>query len=131
MSTLLDFLTDNPVDDLTEKVIISERLKDFPFTIKAMSCADFEKYGRACRKIGKKGVVQVNEEKLHYLIAINHTVDPDFSNAKAIAKANCLTPEDFLRKSLLAGELQELVLAINKLSGFNQNIEEMIEEVKN
>ena len=31
MGTLLEFLIDNPVDDVTEEVIVSKRLEKFPF----------------------------------------------------------------------------------------------------
>ena len=44
MSTLKEFLKANPVDNLTEKAKISDRLKDFEFTIKAIGSKDCKAY---------------------------------------------------------------------------------------
>lgn len=37
MTELQMFLTENPVNDLTKQIIVSERLKTMPFTIKTVS----------------------------------------------------------------------------------------------
>jgi uncharacterized protein YihD (DUF1040 family) len=131
MTTLLDFLADNPVNDLTEEVVISERLKDFKFKIKAMTGNDFDDYTKQCRKIGKKGKVDFDSQRFNMLVILNHTVEPDFRNVKTLEKAKCQTPEDFINKSLLAGEIAELAQAISRLSGFDQDINELADEVKN
>lgn len=131
MTTLLDFLADNPIDSLTEEVIISERLKDFKFKIKAMSGKDFDNYAKQSRRVTKKGKSDLDAEKLNMLIILNHTVEPDFRNVKALDKAKCQTPEEFINKSLLAGEINELSMAISRLSGFDQDINELVDEVKN
>ena len=52
--SLLDFLMDNPVDGLTEAVVISKRLKDYTFTIKAMTGDEFSRYQSRAMAIGKK-----------------------------------------------------------------------------
>ena len=42
--SLIDFLCANPVQDETEKVVISERLKDFEFEIGAMDKKEYDGY---------------------------------------------------------------------------------------
>jgi hypothetical protein len=131
MSGLLDFLADHPIDDLTEEIVISARLRDFKFTIKAMTGQDFDQYSKACRKIGKKGKVDFDAARFNMMVILNHTVEPDFRSVKALDKAKCQTPEDFINKTLMAGEIAELAQAISRLSGFDQDISGLADEVKN
>ena len=59
------------------------------------------------------------------------TIEPNFKDADSIKKAGCQSPEQFLYKSLLAGEIAELAQQISALSGFDADMEEMVEEAKN
>ena len=131
MTTLLDFLADNPVDALTFEVVLSDRLKDFKFNIRPISGKEFAKYSKECRKIGKKGKVDFDSDRFNMLVILNHTIEPDFRNVKALDKAKCQTPEDFINKTLLAGEIAELSQQITARSGFDQDVSELVEEVKN
>lgn len=131
MSDLLNFLIENPVDDVTDKVIVSKRLEKFPFVIRAMSGPEFSDYQRAATQVGKKKKVDFNSKLFNELVVLNHTVEPNFRDAETIKKAGCTTPEQFLYKSLLAGEIAELSNRISALSGFDADMEETIEEAKN
>lgn len=131
MSALLDFLTENPIDNVTEKVTVSQRLKAYPFTIRAMTSPEFSDYQKAATSFGRHKKVDFNTAKFSELVVLNHTVEPNFRNAESIKKAGCLTPEQFLYKSLLAGEISELSQHISELSGFDNDMEDLVEEVKN
>lgn len=131
MSDLLNFLIENPVDDVTDTVIVSKRLEKFPFVIRAMSGPEFSDYQRVATQIGKKKKVDFNSKLFNELVVLNHTVEPNFRDAETIKKAGCTTPEQFLYKSLLAGEIAELSNRISALSGFDADMEETIEEAKN
>ena len=131
MSALLDFLVENPVDDVTEQVVISQRLAKFPFTIKAMSGTEFSAYQKRATKYSKSKKVEFDSKLFNEQVVINHTVEPNFRDAEAIKKAGCLTPEQFLYRSLLAGEIAELAERISALSGFDADIEAVVDEAKN
>ena len=131
MSALLDFLVENPVDDVTEQVVVSQRLAKFPFTIKAMSGPDFSTYQKRATKYSKNKKVEFDTKMFNEQVVLNHTVEPNFRDAEAIKKAGCLTPEQFLYKSLLAGEIAELAQRISALSGFDEDIDAGVEEAKN
>lgn len=131
MSTLLEFLIENPVDDLTSEVIVSNRLAKFPFKIKAMTGPEFSDYQKLATRIGKHKKVEFDSKLFNEQVVLNHTVEPNFRDAENIKKAGCTTPEQFLYKSLLAGEIAELSQQISELSGFNRDIEATIEEAKN
>lgn len=136
MSELMDFLLENPVDGITEEIIVSTRLAKFPFTISAMTGENFSEYQKAATVIGQVGQrkgkkVDFNSKKFNELVVLNHTLTPNFRDAEAIRKAGVLSPEAFMYKVLLAGEIAELASKISTLSGFDSDVEETIEEAKN
>jgi len=131
MGSLADFLVDNPVDNLTEDITISTRLKKYPFKIRVVSNREYDDYVRQCRQYGKKGKVVFDSSKFSLLIVLNHTVEPNFRDAAMIKKAGCKTPEEFVSRSLLPGEIADLTKAISQLSGFDQDMDFLVEEVKN
>lgn len=136
MSKLMNFLIENSVEELTEEVPVGERFKDnegnlLKFKIKAVPSDEFATLQKQCTVTRKKGKVEFDSKKFNEQIAINYTIDPNFRDAEAIKKLGVLTPEQLLNKTLLAGELTALVEAISKLSGFDQDIDELREEAKN
>lgn len=131
MSNLMQFLIDNPVDNLTDEVIVSARLAKFPFKIKGMTGPEFSEYQKLSTKISRHKKVEFDSKTFNELVVLNHTLNPNFRDAESIKKAGCQTPEQFLYKSLLAGEINELAQQITALSGFDKDIEDTVEEAKN
>jgi hypothetical protein len=131
MSNLMQFLIDNPVDNLTDEVIVSARLAKFPFKIKGMTGPEFSEYQKLSTKISRHKKVEFDSKIFNELVVLNHTLEPNFRDAESIKKAGCQTPEQFLYKSLLAGEINELAQQITALSGFDKDIEDTVEEAKN
>jgi len=133
MTNLLQFLQDNPVDDIKQTIKVSERLKKFPFEITAMTGLQFNSYQKLATKIdGKNKKVNFDSSKFNELVIINHTTEPNFKDAKSIKDMGVITPEQFLYKTLLAGEISELSSRISSLSGFDKESYEIEEaEAKN
>lgn len=131
MSKLLEFLIENPIDNIEDEIIVSARLKDFPFKIKGVTSPQHAEYQKMALKIGKKGKTDFNTQLFNELVVLNHTVEPNFRDAESIKKAGCVSPEQFLYRSLLAGEVSELASQIIRLSGFDADINDEIEEAKN
>ncbi len=131
MSNLMQFLIDNPVDNLTDEVIVSARLAKFPFKIKGMTGPEFSEYQKLSTKISRHKKVEFDSKVFNELGVLNHTIEPNFRDAESIKKAGCQTPEQFLYKSLLAGEISELSQQISILSGFDKEFEDEVEEAKN
>ncbi|WP_129600473.1 phage tail assembly chaperone [Anaerophilus nitritogenes] len=133
---LQEFLNNNPVDNVTEEVVISERFKAgkdkyLKFKIKAMTNNEFEEIRKKSTTMKKKGKVDFDVQKFNLSIIIENTVYPDFKDAESIKKLGCITPEDYVKKVLLAGEIVELSTQIQKLSGFDQDMDTLVEEAKN
>ena len=131
MSNLMQFLIDNPVDNLTDEVIVSARLAKFPFKIKGMTGPEFSEYQKLSTKISRHKKIEFDSKVFNELVVLNHTIEPNFRDAESIKKARCQTPEQFLYKSLLAGEISELAQQISSLSGFDKEFEDEVEEAKN
>lgn len=131
MSKLQEFLLENIVTDLTEQVVVSPRLKDMPFTINAMSGEDFNEYQKRATKLRKNKEVDFNVARFRELVIINHTLEPSFKDAEFLKKSGCGTPEQLLYKVLTAGEISELHRRISDLSGFEMDMDELVDEAKN
>lgn len=129
--TLVDFLADNPVGDITEEVVISNRLKNFKFKVKPYTSEDYERYTKRHRKIGRKGKVEFNETAFFRQIVIENTLYPEFSDAKMLKEKGCQTPDEFVIKFLKPGEIHKLGNIISELSGFDDDINDLAEEAKN
>lgn len=132
MSQLMDFLIENPVDNVTDKVVISDRFpKGSFFEIRAIGSKEFFELQTNATKFKKGKKVEFDTKRFHEALAINYTVEPNFKNADFIHKAGCQTPEQLLNKVLKVGEISELAQKITSLSGFDQDLEDYVEEAKN
>lgn len=136
MSKLTNFLLENSVENITEEVVISDRLKDengefLKFKIKALTPDEFSDLQKECTVVGKKGKVSFNSKAFNERLIVNNTLEPDFKDANFIKQANCISPEQVLNKVLLAGEVSALVEAITKLSGFDSDLDSLRAEAKN
>ncbi|GKU79856.1 XkdN-like protein [Paenibacillus sp. L3-i20] len=139
MSSLQEFLNNNPIDNITKEVPISERLKDdkgnlLLFKIKGMTGDEFEDLRKKSTKTdlrkGKRSVAFDNKTFNEQMV-INHTIEPDFKSAASIEALKCTSPSQYLNKVLLAGEIIELSNQIQTLSGFELDLSELVEEAKN
>ena len=135
MSKLMNFLINNTIENLTEEVVISDRFKVdgeiLKFKIKAVTPDEFSDLQKQCTKIGKKGKMNFDSKMFNEQLIVNYTVEPNFKDAGSIKRAGCITPEQLLNKTLLAGEVATLVEQISTLSGFDKDLEELREEAKN
>jgi len=131
--TLTQFLLDNPQTNITSDVYVSQRFKDagYKFTISAMTGEQFSAYQREAIAMGRNKKINFDTKRFNELVAINHTVEPNFRDADTLKKANCTLPEQFLYRSLRAGEITELVERITTLSGFDADTDSLADDVKN
>jgi hypothetical protein len=129
--TIGDFLCENFINDVTEEIIVSKRLKDYKFKINAMSGDQFADYQKVATKLGRHGKVEFDGKKFNELLILNHCVEPCFRDVVLIEKAGCKTPEQLMNKVLLAGEINSIVERISTLSGFDSSLDELVEDAKN
>lgn len=130
---LVSFLQKNPIDAIEQEVSIPGRLAEFKFKIKPMSSKEFYKYQQIATSViqGKNKDVKFNSGRFNELVILNHVTYPNFKDATLLSGAGVNTPEEYLNKFFLAGELANLTEEISVISGFQQTDTELEDEVKN
>ena len=130
--TLEDFLATHSVENLTEEIVLNERLKDFKFTIGSMTKDELEKYQKLCVIRDKKGnVIKQDSMKFSELVIINHLIYPNFKSAEFLQKLGVNTPAQGLSKVLKVGEITALSDRIMKFNGFDEDFEDIRAKAKN
>lgn len=124
--TLMDFLLAHPVEGQEENVVVSERLKEQPFVIRAVTAEEMDRYQRRCRRNR-----EFDGGAFQMLLIINHCIAPDFRSVEALEQSGCATPEALVQYVLKAGEIAALTKAICRFSGFDGEIRTLANEVKN
>lgn len=134
--SLQEFLNENPVDGLTDEVVVSSRFKDkegkvLSFKIKAMTDQEFNETRKSCT-IPKKGrKFEFDSGRFNLQTIIRNCLEPNFKDATSIKKLGCASPEEYVQKVLLAGEIATLAQKISELSGFDAEMSDLVEEAKN
>ena len=130
MNALQQFLTKNSVDNITEEVVVSERLKDFKFKIKAMTGEQYNSFQQSCIENPNSAKKRrFNTKKFNELLVVNCVLEPNFKDADW-QKANGIqdgSAAALMYKTLLAGEINELA----DIKGLIRVKMEKMEEVKN
>ena len=130
--TLEDFLATHSVENLTEDIVLNERLKDFKFTIGSMTKDELEKYQKLCVIRDKKGnVLKQDSMKFSELVIINHLLYPNFKSQEFLQKLGVNTPAQGLSKVLKVGEITALSDRIMKFNGFDEDFEDIRAKAKN
>ncbi|MCF6466343.1 phage tail assembly chaperone [Clostridium sp. Cult2] len=134
MSSLSAFL--NPIKAENKEVVISNRFveggKPVPFVIKPISQEENKKLiKKFTTKDKKTGVQSFDRPEYIAQLTADAVVFPDLTNAELQKAYGVLGASNLLQKMLYAGEYAELVEAIQELSGFDEDINDDIEEVKN
>jgi len=129
--TIMDFLLEEANKEVIEEVVISERLACHTFKIKPIGGEMYANLQTMCTTRKKKNKVDFDQKRFTEQVILLGCMEPNFKDADTIAKAKVTTPEQLLYKLLHAGEINTLGAEILKLSGFNQDMEELEEEAKN
>ena len=126
----------NPVTAENKEVIVSDRFKEdgkvVPFVIRPITQDENKRLMKKYTKTDKKTGAQVFE-RMDYIgeLTAASVVSPDLTNADLQKAYSVLGAESLLQKMLYAGEYAVLVEAVQNLSGFDADINDDIEEVKN
>lgn len=132
MNALQQFLTKNTVDNITEDICLGGRLKDFKFTVKAMTGDQYNDYQARClENPNSPKKRRFNTKKFNELIVINCVTYPNFKDPEWMKDLGVPDAAGALYKTLLAGEISQLAEAALRISGFERDFDEEMDEVKN
>ena len=136
MNALQQFLLNSDVKDLKKVINLGGRLADYPVTIRALDGDKYNTFQQMCIENPNSAKKRrFNAKKFNELICIECLVNPcmkdvDFLNA-ARQQKGITDSTGLLYHCFLAGEIAGIAEQALKLSGFDRDVEEEMEEVKN
>jgi len=140
MSTLSSFFAQNAIHLDTELFVVSKRFVDadgkpVPWKLRSMTEAENEECRRAATKQvkGKGNARQTELNGDEYLLKLvaKSVVFPELGDADLQKSYGVLGAENLLRKMLLPGEYANLLVKAQEINGFESDINELVDEVKN
>ncbi|HIW31215.1 MAG TPA: phage portal protein [Candidatus Paenibacillus intestinavium] len=138
--SLQDFFAQNVQAEITEECIISERFKNdnsapIKWKLKTVTENENEAIRKSATRIskGKNGarIQEINQEEYVGKLAVASVVYPDLQNADLQASYGVLGADTLLKTMLLSGEYATLLEKVQKMNGFDQDINSLADEVKN
>jgi len=139
MSDLSVFFAQNVAGEVTEEVAVSARFRNKDgsavlWKLRSMTEDENEQCRKAAtrRVKGKNGqyTQETNTEDYLANLVSSSVVFPDLKNPDLQRSYGVLGAESLLRKMLLPGEYVELVQHVQRLNGFDQDVNELVEQVK-
>ncbi len=140
MSDLSLFFANSTAAYTEESVIVSSRFKDsegnlVPWRIKTITEEENEeirKYATRYTK-GKHGtkVPEHNQEAYVGKLISESVVYPDLKNAELQKSYGVIGAEKLVKKMLFAGEYAKLVEKIQAINGFDVDVNEIVDDIKN
>ncbi|MNI36226.1 Phage XkdN-like protein [compost metagenome] len=139
MSDLSAFYAQNVETDMAEDFIVSERFKGkegpVPWKLRSMNEAENEECRKAATKRvkGKNGaqISETNPEEYMAKLVVASVVFPNLKDAELQKSYGVMGADMLLRKMLLPGEYTTLVQKVQEINGYDRDMNELVEDVKN
>ncbi len=141
MSNLSAFFAENAIQEEGQKYVASKRFvengKPVEWELKAIS-SELDSKLRKDYTI-KEAVPNKRNQFMQVLdangysaaLAVATTVYPDLQNSKLQDNYGVMGAEELLKKMLKAGEYQNYLSKVQEINGFNESMDELVEEAKN
>lgn len=141
MLTITDYLVQNK-DEVTELQeftmpggrFVDEKGKAIPFKIKPLSMETFEAIQKKCTTTtgrGKKQTTTFSNTRMSILTVLEGCVEPNFRKTDLLKQLGVQSPEQAVSIVLKPGEIMDLGGEILNLSGFDNDLNEEVEDLKN
>lgn len=136
MNALQQFLLDSNVNDLRKVINLGGRLADHPITIRALDGDKYNSFQGLCIENPNSAKKRrFNTKKFHELICVECLVDPNMKDSDflqaAREKKGVSNSTELLYSCFLSGEIAGIAEEVLKLSGFDRDMDEDMDEVKN
>ncbi|MCM3747458.1 phage portal protein [Paenibacillus pasadenensis] len=126
---------------IEEEVVITKRFLDdkgepIPFVLRSLPPKRIEEIQEDCtRRIVKKGRVVdeiLDSKRMAVKMALESTVFPDFRSAELLESYGVVDPVEAARAVLsVGGEYTDWINAVNRVNGYGDQDEDLVEEAKN
>ena len=136
MNALQQFLLDSNVKDLKKVINLGGRLAGHSITIRALDGDKYNTFQQMCIENPNSAKKRrFNSKKFNELVCVECLVDPNMKDAEFLKVAReqkgIMDSTGLLYHCFLAGEIAVIAEQALKLSGFDRDVEEEMEEVKN
>lgn len=136
MNALQQFLLESNLKDMRKVINLGGRLANHPITIRALEGDKYNSFQQLCiENANSPKKRRFNSKKFNELICIECLVDPNMKDAEFLQVAReqkgVVDSAQLLYTCFLAGEIAMIAEQALKLSGFDNDVEEGMEEVKN
>ncbi|OAB26194.1 phage portal protein [Paenibacillus macquariensis subsp. defensor] len=140
MSDLSMFFAQNAAVEVAEEFAVSERFKDkegkpVKWKLRSISEEENQELRKSATKRvkGKHGIYTPETDTNEYLakMVVASVVYPDLKNAEIQKSYGVMGAERLVRKMLLPGEFSNLLDKVQAMNGFDRDINELVEQVKN
>ena len=135
MNALQQFLLDSNVTDLRKVINLGGRLVDHPITIRALDGDKYNSFQGLCiENPNSPKKRRFNSKKFNELVCIECLADPNMKDSEflnAARQKGIADSTQLLYHCFLAGEIAVIAEQALKLSGFERDVEEEMDEVKN
>lgn len=136
MNALQQFLLNSNVKDLKKVINLGGRLADYPITIRALDGDKYNTFQQMCIENPNSAKKRrFNSKKFHELICIECLAEPSMKDAEFLQMARqqkgVADSTQLLYHCFLAGEIATIAEQALRLSGFDRDVEEEMDEVKN
>lgn len=137
---LSSFFRENAIKTEEVKFVVSKRFLDkkkepIEWTIKPISSQrDEELRKQATNRVkNKTGQIQTELDTNKYigLLAVACTVYPNLNDANLQNSYNVMGADELLKNMLLPGEYANYLSKIQEICGFDQNVNDMVQQAKN
>ena len=140
MKNLQGFL--HPIQEQNKKIVVSKRFLDetgkpIEWEVRVLTAEEECAIRKGCMVnvpiVGKKGQYQRELDTNIYTnkIAAACTVYPNLSNAELQNAYGVMGEENLLRRMLTSGEYISYLEKIQDINGFNETLEDLVQEAKN
>ena len=132
MGKLQDFLMES--DIRTEKTEVQIAPFPFPFVIQSITEGENKAIRRSCQKANfdkRTRQKQTDTDLYNSRLVAACCVEPNFKDAALQEKYGVRGAEDLINRVLNPGQYTDLLLAIQEINGFSDDINDLREEAKN
>lgn len=132
MNNLQEFLLADKITERKEQINLGGRLEKYPLTIRSLTTDEYHSIRTmALENPNSNKKRRFNINKFNDNVVISCLVDPNLKDAEMLKAANLMDSIQLLHKVFLPGEIDIISEKILEASGFNTDMEEDIDEVKN
>ena len=129
MGKLQEFLMDAEIGTTQTEVQIAPF--PFPFVIRSITEAENKAIRKTCQKVEFDKKIDTDTDLYNARLVAACCIDPNFKDADFQAKKGVRGAEDLINLVLNPGQYTDLLLAVQEINGFTDDVNELRDEAKN